>query len=256
MPQVQEEQNLPEVPAEEEKSGNRLFLWIGLGVGSFLVVYVGTLMLLIHLGDPLTANTDESVMTRADTAAVQTVTESGGALDEPAEPVDERQEDQEDITQSEPAESANVPEPEAPPNQAEAQEQNLTAAPESSPADTSLEASVSEPEPAAVQSAQAQTAAMPQVRQEQVDQAAPMQASMATNPEPEEKSVDYKQLAKIYSQMDADAAAKILTQLEDDMVVGILREMRDRNAAQLLMVFDSKTAARLSRKLSTTEGES
>ena len=65
----------------------------------------------------------------------------------------------------------------------------------------------------------------------------------------EQEIVDYRQLAKIYSQMDADAAAEILSKLDDAMIVGILEKMRDRNAAELLAVIERNRAAQLSEKL-------
>ncbi len=64
-----------------------------------------------------------------------------------------------------------------------------------------------------------------------------------------EEVKDYRQLAKIYSQMDAAAAAEILTKLDDAMIVGILEKMRDRNAAELLAVIERNRAAKLSEKL-------
>jgi flagellar motility protein MotE (MotC chaperone) len=69
----------------------------------------------------------------------------------------------------------------------------------------------------------------------------------------EEEPVDYRQLAKIYSQMDADAAAEILSKLDDAMIVGILEKMRDRNAAELLAVIERNRAAQLSEKLTKTQ---
>jgi len=61
---------------------------------------------------------------------------------------------------------------------------------------------------------------------------------------------DYRQLAKIYSNMDSKAAAKILSKLDDTMVVGILSEMRDRDAADVLTAITPDRAAILSEKLS------
>lgn len=65
----------------------------------------------------------------------------------------------------------------------------------------------------------------------------------------EQEINDYRQLAKIYSQMDAEAAAEILSKLDDAMIVGILEKMRDRNAAELLAVIERNRAAQLSEKL-------
>lgn len=72
-------------------------------------------------------------------------------------------------------------------------------------------------------------------------------AASETAPEP---PPDYKQLAKIYSNMDSKAAAKILSKLGDPMVVGILSEMRDRDAADVLTAITPDRAAALSEKLS------
>ncbi len=64
---------------------------------------------------------------------------------------------------------------------------------------------------------------------------------------------DYKQLAKIYSQMETNAAANILSRLDDRMVVGILKGMRDRYAAELLSAIEPERAAILSEKLSRAQ---
>jgi len=74
----------------------------------------------------------------------------------------------------------------------------------------------------------------------------------ASEPAPEAPPAppDYKQLAKIYSNMDSKAAAKILSKLGDPMVVGILSEMRDRDAADVLTAVTPDRAAVLSEKLS------
>ncbi|MBD3276601.1 MAG: hypothetical protein GF372_14900 [Candidatus Marinimicrobia bacterium] len=69
----------------------------------------------------------------------------------------------------------------------------------------------------------------------------------------EQEIADYRQLAKIYSQMDADAAAEILSKLDDAMIVGILEKMRDRNAAELLAVLERNRAAQLSEKLTKAQ---
>ncbi|HKJ69639.1 MAG TPA: hypothetical protein VKA68_16905 [bacterium] len=67
------------------------------------------------------------------------------------------------------------------------------------------------------------------------------------------KKPDYKQLAKIYSQMETNAAANILSRLDDTMVVGILKGMRDRYAAELLSAIEPERAAILSEKLSRAQ---
>ncbi len=64
---------------------------------------------------------------------------------------------------------------------------------------------------------------------------------------------DYKQLAKIYSRMETNAAANILSRLDDAMVVGILKGMRDRYAAELLSAIEPERAAVLSEKLSRAQ---
>lgn len=75
-------------------------------------------------------------------------------------------------------------------------------------------------------------------------------AEKAASEPPPEAPPDYKQLAKIYSNMDSKAAAKILSKLGDPMVVGILSEMRDRDAADVLTAVTPDRAAVLSEKLS------
>lgn len=78
--------------------------------------------------------------------------------------------------------------------------------------------------------------------------AEPAEAKQDTEPPP-----DYKQLAKIYSNMKSQAAAKILSRLDDSMVVGILSEMRDREAAKVLTAITPDRAAILSEKMSKFE---
>lgn len=224
----QEENELQEVPEEQSGSGKGLIFWAGLGLGSFILVFVGTLLFLVYIGDPLgSAQEAESAALQASTT-VETV-----------------EENQNEISGEEPALQDSVSRAE---EQAEPKAADVGHAAVQTGEDVETPQSSNPPQLEETPVVAAETT-------QQNNQDTGVDKSDSP-PSDQEESVDYKQLAKIYSQMDPGAAAKILAQLEDEMVVGILREMRDRNAAQLLIVFDSKTAARISRQLSQMTGES
>ena len=224
----QEQNELQEVPEEQSGSGKGLIFWAGLGLGSFILVFVGTLLFLVYVGDPLGSALEADSAALQDSTTVETV-----------------EENQNEKSGEEPAlqDSVSRAEKQAEPKGGE----------EVHGADQTSESVKPEKSPNPPEKAENPVVTAENTQQNNQDTG----VDKSDNPlSEEEESVDYKQLAKIYSQMDPGAAAKILTQLEDEMVVGILKEMRDRNAAQLLTVFDSKTAARISRQLSQTTGES
>jgi|GEM_PF-1924519 len=248
----QNQENLPEETGKSESKRGLLF-WIGLAVGSFILVFVTILLLLVYVGDPLEdgegdisgVDPDSSaVLVRADSTQRNAgdMSDSAGTadLDTTAESAGEMRDN--------PAQSNG---PETTVNTA----QNIRT--DDVSAQTEEQAENSEPQPAEpISTSRPAEPATQDNRQQTEATLSPSMADRDDQPEDRESQVDYGQLAKIYSQMDAGAAAEILTELEDEMVVGILREMRDRNAAELLMVLDSRRAARLSRKLSEGEQES
>lgn len=197
--ELQETENKP-------KKKPRFLLWIGLAVGSFIVVFISTLLWIVYIQKPqeLSAANMNTQQGLADSLSAQT------AID-----------------------SMDIAEVQAPPDsdsQVRIQSDNGTNA--------------AQPE--------AQSGYDPQNTYPitQADTTPEVDADNTDNEAKQQVEVDYRQLAKIYSQMDAKSAADILNRLSTNMVVGILSEMRDRNAAQILMALDRSKAARLSQALS------
>jgi len=201
MPELNNDIQNAEEQEQDSNKKSKLLLWIGLGVGSFIIVFIATFLWIAYIQKPnLSTDTTEGIP--SDSLAQQTIQTDSVLTQQQSEPDPVRTTEQ---SAEQPASIKSKPHTE-----------NLAAS--TTHSGNNAESNFYEPQ---------------------------------TTPEaPKEDPPDYRQLAKIYSQMDVKAAADILSRLNTNMVVGILGEMRDRNAAQILMAFNRDKAAKLSQALS------
>ncbi len=201
MPELNDEtQN---VDMEQGGKKSKLLLWIGLGIGSFIIVFIATFIWIVYVQKP--DFSDKAAITAlSDSLAQQQTQQVAASKNNPLQ----------DTVQTTQEQTTTIKEPSS----------SDTAEIQTNMQNTMVAANISPNNGATDQ-------------------------NIPSTP-PKEDPPDYRQLAKIYSQMDVKAAANILSRLSTQMVVGILSEMRDRNAAQILMAFKPDRAASLSKALS------
>jgi len=201
MPELNDDTQNTEEQEQGSKKKSKLLLWIGLGIGSFIIVFIATFFWIVYVQKP-NLSADTTTAMPSDSLAQQAIQKDSVLAQQQPKPDPVETAEQTAIATATPG------------------SENLAAGTTNS--DNRAEASIVEPP-----------------------------TTLEKTPElPKEEPADYRQLAKIYSQMDVKAAADILSRLNTKMVVGILGEMRDRNAAQILMAFNRDKAARLSQALS------